>query len=97
MYASMILYTLVAINGIMASPVQEPEVEPRAIGPRTPSLGDIPFPKMPVRNPDSNAMGSEFLSSHGKIKSDLFSRKRKRKRKRKRLWYKHSDQCLFCG
>lgn len=96
MYASMILYTLVALNGIMASPFQEPEVEARAIGPRTPSVADIPFPKMPVRNKDSSAMGSEFLLSHGNIQSDLHSRKRKRKRKRKRLWFQHSDECLFC-
>ncbi|KAL6897438.1 hydrophobin [Trichoderma evansii] len=41
----------------MASPVQETEVEPRAIAPRAPSLADIPFPKMPARNPNSNAMG----------------------------------------
>ncbi|KAL9470820.1 hypothetical protein ACSS6W_008761 [Trichoderma asperelloides] len=57
MYASVIFYTLAALNGIMASPVQEAEVEPRAIGPRAPSLGDIPFPAMPVRNHNSNAMG----------------------------------------
>ncbi|KAK1244255.1 hypothetical protein MKX08_002393 [Trichoderma sp. CBMAI-0020] len=63
MYASMILYTLVALNGIMASPVQELEVEPRAIGPRTPSVADIPFPKMPVRNKASNAMGSHTCSN----------------------------------
>ncbi|KAL7896903.1 hydrophobin [Trichoderma sp. SZMC 28014] len=63
MYASMILYTLVALNGIMASPVQEPEVEARAIGPRTPSLGDIPFPALPVRNKDSNAMGKSASAS----------------------------------
>lgn len=60
MYASVIFYTLAALHGIMASPVQETEVEPRAIAPRAPSLADIPFPKMPARNPNSNAMGSEF-------------------------------------
>jgi hypothetical protein len=88
----MILCALVTINGIMASPVQEVEVEPRAIAPRAPSVADIPFPKMPVRNQNSNAMGSEFLSRPNFIKSDLDSRKRQRKR----LRYQHSDECLFC-
>ncbi|KAL7917406.1 hydrophobin [Trichoderma austrokoningii] len=63
MYASMIFYTLVALNGIMASPVQEIEVESRAIGPRAPGVADIPFPKMPVRNHNSNAMGKSATGS----------------------------------
>lgn len=68
MYASVIFYTLAALNGIMASPVQEAEVEPRAIGPRAPSLGDIPFPAMPVRNHNSNAMGKCLrILKHAKL------------------------------
>ncbi|EHK25912.1 hydrophobin [Trichoderma virens Gv29-8] len=57
MYTSIIFYALIALNGVMASPAQGPEVEPRAIEPRIPSLGDIPFPKFPARNPNSNKMG----------------------------------------
>lgn len=57
MYASIIFYALVALYGVMASPAQGPEVEPRAIEPRMPSFGDIPFPNFPVRNPQSNNMG----------------------------------------
>ncbi|KAL7939395.1 hydrophobin [Trichoderma chlorosporum] len=58
MYASIIFYALVALNGVMGSPAQEPEVEPRAIARRTPTMGDIPFPKFPARNPNSNKMGT---------------------------------------
>ncbi|KAL7904557.1 hydrophobin [Trichoderma velutinum] len=57
MYASIIFYALVALNGVMASPAQGPEVEPRAIEPRMPSMGDIPFPRFPARNKNSNKMG----------------------------------------
>ncbi|KAL5095329.1 hypothetical protein Trisim1_000105 [Trichoderma cf. simile WF8] len=63
MYASIIFYALVALNGVMASPVQGPEVEPRAIERRVPSMGDIPFPKFPARNKNSNKMGSNSGSS----------------------------------
>ncbi|PTB39395.1 hypothetical protein M441DRAFT_144631 [Trichoderma asperellum CBS 433.97] len=50
MYASVIIYTLVALCGVMASPVQEAEVAPRAIEPRMPTFADIPFPRFPSHN-----------------------------------------------
>lgn len=49
MYASVIIYTLVALSGVMSSPVQD-EVVPRAIEPRMPTFADIPFPRFPSHN-----------------------------------------------
>ncbi|KAL7914209.1 hydrophobin [Trichoderma velutinum] len=54
MYASIILYTIVALGGVMASPAQEPGVEPRAIERRVPTMADIPFPRFPTRNYNHN-------------------------------------------
>ncbi|KAF3070103.1 hypothetical protein CFAM422_006806 [Trichoderma lentiforme] len=54
MYASVILYALVTLGGVMASPAQEPGVEPRAIERRVPTMADIPFPRFPTRNYNHN-------------------------------------------
>ncbi|KAJ4183319.1 hypothetical protein NW755_009810 [Fusarium falciforme] len=55
MHASTLLYGLVFLQGAMTSPVAEPvqgpEVEPRAMEPRAPTSGDIPFPRFPSRKP----------------------------------------------
>lgn len=66
MYASVIIYTLVALSGVMSSPVQD-EVVPRAIGPRTPTFADIPFPRFPSHNQhhkDSKGKDSNSRFSH---------------------------------
>lgn len=64
MYASVIIYTLVALSGVMSSPVQE-EVAPRAIEPRMPTFADIPFPRFPSHNKHQKDKGkgsnSRFL------------------------------------
>ncbi|KAH0522793.1 hypothetical protein TsFJ059_006584 [Trichoderma semiorbis] len=57
MYASVILYALVTLGGVMASPAQEPGVEPRAIERRVPTMADIPFPRFPTRNYNHNDGG----------------------------------------
>ncbi|KAK0766478.1 hypothetical protein N5P37_000203 [Trichoderma harzianum] len=57
MYASVILYALVTLGGAMASPAQEPGVEPRAIERRVPTMADIPFPRFPTRNYNHNDGG----------------------------------------
>lgn len=49
MYTSVIIYALVALSGVMSSPVQD-EVAPRAIEPRMPTFADIPFPRFPSHN-----------------------------------------------
>nr|WGD08209.1 hydrophobin [Trichoderma koningiopsis] len=49
MYSSVIIYALVALSGVMSSPVQD-EVAPRAIEPRMPTFADIPFPRFPSHN-----------------------------------------------
>ncbi|KAL6904238.1 hydrophobin 1 [Trichoderma evansii] len=54
MYASVIIYTLAALSGVMSSLAPEPEVMPRAIAPRTPSMADIPFPRFPSLNSHYN-------------------------------------------
>jgi hypothetical protein len=63
MHASTILYGLVFLQGAMATPVGaagsgiEPRggkpqaLEARAIEPRVPALGDIPFPLFPTKKP----------------------------------------------
>ncbi|KAL7924338.1 hydrophobin 1 [Trichoderma austrokoningii] len=50
MYASVIIYALVALTGVMSSPAQEAEVMPRVIEPRMPTMADIPFPRFPSHN-----------------------------------------------
>ncbi|RFU79337.1 hydrophobin [Trichoderma arundinaceum] len=57
MHASIVFHALIAISSVVASPVQEPTVEPRAIEPRMPSMADIPFPKFPSRNRNNDKMG----------------------------------------
>jgi hypothetical protein len=76
MHASTILYGLVFLQGAMATPVGaagpgieprdgEPEVlEARAIEPRAPALGDIPFPLFPTMKP-SRLMVKETFSLPG--------------------------------
>ncbi|EHK16816.1 hydrophobin [Trichoderma virens Gv29-8] len=70
MYASVIFYTLVALTGIMASPVQEPEAEghafKRSLEPRLPTFADIPFPKFPARNPHHDPKGNNNKGKGGK-------------------------------
>lgn len=50
MHFSTVLYGFALLQGAMASPLSEPvaEVEARDIEPRTPQLGDIPYPNMPA-------------------------------------------------
>ncbi|KAI8649444.1 hypothetical protein LRP88_11383 [Fusarium phalaenopsidis] len=50
MHFSTVLYGFALLQGAMASPINEPvaEVEARDIEPRTPQLGDIPWPRMPT-------------------------------------------------
>jgi hypothetical protein len=52
MHFSTLLYGFALLQGVMASPINEPvaEVEARDIEPRTPQLGDIPWPKLPALN-----------------------------------------------
>lgn len=47
---SAIFYGLAVLQGAIASPVAEPavEVEERDIEPRAPSMGDIPWPRLPA-------------------------------------------------
>ncbi|KAK2688371.1 hypothetical protein QWA68_012392 [Fusarium oxysporum] len=47
---STIFYGLAVLQGTIASPIAEPavEVEARDIEPRAPSMGDIPWPKLPA-------------------------------------------------
>ncbi|KAF5976380.1 hydrophobin [Fusarium coicis] len=47
---SAIFYGLAVLQGAVASPVAEPavEVEERDIEPRAPSMGDIPWPRLPA-------------------------------------------------
>ncbi|KAM5357057.1 hypothetical protein ACJZ2D_016659 [Fusarium nematophilum] len=50
MHFSTVLYGFALLQGAMASPINEPvaEVEARDIEPRTPQLGDIPWPNVPA-------------------------------------------------
>jgi hypothetical protein len=65
MYASIIIYTLVALGSVMSSPVQD-EVVPRAIEPRMPNIGDIPFPRYPSHNRHHNDKGNNDKNNNGK-------------------------------
>ncbi|KAM0415622.1 hypothetical protein ACHAPD_006824 [Fusarium lateritium] len=52
MHFSTVLYGFTLMQGVMASPINEPvaEIEARDIEPRAPQLGDIPWPKLPALN-----------------------------------------------
>ncbi|KAL9564035.1 hypothetical protein ACKAV7_011809 [Fusarium commune] len=80
MHASTILYGLVFLQGAMASPVgnvaadgvepraAEPEgLETRDIEPRAPSLGDLPFPKMPSLKKSTKCTISDSCNVDSKI------------------------------
>ncbi|KAM0487059.1 hypothetical protein ACHAPX_000327 [Trichoderma viride] len=64
MYASIIIYALVALGGVMSSPVQD-EVAPRAIEPRMPTFADIPFPRFPSHNKHQKDKGSNKNGASG--------------------------------
>ncbi|RSL83172.1 hypothetical protein CEP52_016786 [Fusarium oligoseptatum] len=70
MHASTLLYGLVFLQGAMTSPVAEPvqgpEVEPRAVERRTPTSGDIPFPRFPSRKPKGH-QGSDCSTGGGSV------------------------------
>ncbi|WAO96822.1 Hypothetical protein NCS54_01450900 [Fusarium falciforme] len=61
MHASTILYSLVLLQGAMASPISDSTVgvETRDIEPRAPALGDFPFPKLPAVKRKGQGGGSD--------------------------------------
>ncbi|KAJ4212932.1 hypothetical protein NW759_011191 [Fusarium solani] len=81
MHASTILYGLVFLQGAMATPVGaagsgiEPRggkpqaLEARAIEPRVPALGDIPFPLFPTKKPKKS--GGSDCSTGGGDQQDI--------------------------
>jgi hypothetical protein len=77
MHASSILYYLAFLQGAMATPVGAPGpdierrdselevLQARAIEPRAPALGDIPFPQFPAKKPKSKNKGGDSDCSAG--------------------------------
>lgn len=70
MYASVIVYTLAALGGVMSSVVPEAEVMPRAIAPRMPSMADIPFPRFPSLNSHYNEKRHNDKGHNDKFHND---------------------------
>ncbi|KAM5346002.1 hypothetical protein ACJ41O_011863 [Fusarium nematophilum] len=62
---STVLYGFALLQGAMASPINEPaaEVETRDIEPRAPSLGDIPWPRMPALRRKAKGKGDKDCPS----------------------------------
>ncbi|KAJ4307582.1 hypothetical protein N0V84_012629 [Fusarium piperis] len=77
MHASILLYSMVFLRGAMTSPVAEPvqgpDVEPRAMERRSPTSGDIPFPRFPSRKPKVHEGGDCSTGGGSTSQSNLCS------------------------
>ncbi|KAJ3540779.1 hypothetical protein NM208_g4909 [Fusarium decemcellulare] len=75
MHASAVFYYgVLFLQGALASPIAEPapEAEHQAIEPRSPKIGDIPFPQFPKKGAKKTG-GSDCPTGGGNQQSNLCS------------------------
>ncbi|KAF4439813.1 hydrophobin [Fusarium albosuccineum] len=76
MQPTTLLYGVLFLQGAMASPVADPApevgIETRALEPRGPTAGDIPFPRFPSRKPKGHG-GSDCSTGGSVQQSNLCS------------------------